>query len=216
MKTSIDLFFLVAALTSGIHLVFGNDDARFGEKYLDDMRAIEGRMNGFKQYLANSALETNNDTFLVNMLDDIDLFFKPTFDELILLHSEYEECCRPFDRIYKKYLNIMNRQTPEAKRKFKKTVNQWEGLIVTKLFIGIYIKQVLDKINELAQENSIFYQIVNEVKQGTIDRKSRGEEWYNIISECNRLTFGLLDHLQERHSFDVNGFKAQLKRDVPN
>ncbi|XP_031626982.1 uncharacterized protein LOC116343190 isoform X3 [Contarinia nasturtii] len=216
MKTSIDLFFLVAALTSGIHLVFGNDDARFGKKYLDDMQAIEERIKDIKQYLANAVLETNNDAFLLDILEDIDLFFQSTFEDLTLLHSEYCQFCRPFDRIYKNYLNIMNRQTPEAKRKFKKTVNRWEGLIVTKLFIGIYIKQVLDRINELAQENSIFYQIVNEVKQGTIDRSSREEEWYHIISECNRLTDGILDHLQESHNFDVNGFKAQLKRDVPN
>lgn len=152
------------------------DESEMLPQFNDEMNTIDHVISELDGVIQTAIDENGNNHVLVIIQGDFNSTFHEVIRNLRQLRDNYIACRRLFEPVYVEYLQIakdMNKMSA-----FRKTVNTWKGKVLTKFRIEIYMNEVKDKVVQLANENSIFYTILNEVKRfGSARSRIQWNSW---------------------------------------
>ncbi|XP_031617445.1 uncharacterized protein LOC116337200 [Contarinia nasturtii] len=153
---------LFAIFINGIHSVFGVESEMFPQ-FNEEMQTIDRIMSELDHTIQTAINENANNPVLLIIQGDFISTFHEVVKHLKQLRDNYIACCQLFEPVYAEYLQI----SKDAKKihVFRRTANTWKGKVMMIFRIEVYMKEVQNKVIQLADDNSIFYMILNEVQR---------------------------------------------------
>lgn len=169
----------------------------FRKKLDVDLKAVEDVKNKLSAKIQSLVDEIPENEDLEYVQLDFKAHFNSVIFQLKQIHKLYVTCCKHFNSIYVEYLKKANDHKNKDKFKnFQNVVNQWEWKVQTNFMIGGGINYAKNMIDQFADEKSIFYSTLNEIREtGTFSKTIKTWEtsrnqafgtFVNIISNVPR------------------------------